>query len=151
MDIEIIKLNPTDIGDFSALIKVFEDVFEWENFTFPKSKHLERLLDNSNFLVFVGKKDKKLVGGLTAYVLDRYDTEKPSAYIYDLAVITDLQRKGIGKILIAALNDYCTKNGFIEVFVQAETDDLQAVNFYRTTPITSELKATHFTYSFDNN
>lgn len=150
MDIEIRKLNPTDIDNFTDLIKIFEDVFEWENFTIPKSKHLQRLLDDSNFLVLVGKVDKKIVGGLTAHVLHRYDTEKPSAYIYDIAVITKLQRKGIGKLLIATLNDYCIKNGFNEVFVQAETDDIQAVNFYKTTPISNELKATHFTYSFDN-
>ncbi len=151
MDIEIRKLNPTDIDDFSDLIKVFEEVFEWENFIFPKSNHLQRLLDNPNFLVFIGETDKKLVGGITVHVLDRYDTEKPSAYIYDLAVITDFQRKGIGKFIIATLNDYCKQNGFSEVFVQAETDDIRAVNFYKTTPISSELNATHFTYSFDNN
>ncbi len=53
-------------------------------------------------------------------------------------------------MLITSLNDYCEKNGFNEVFVQAETADLQAVNFYKTTPISSELMATHFTYSFEN-
>ncbi len=81
--------------------------------------------------------------------MDRYDTEKPFAYIYDIAVLTGFQRKGIGKLLIAGFNDYCEKNGFSEVFVQAETDDIEAVNFYRTTPISSELRATHFTYSFE--
>ena len=149
MDIEIRKLNSTDIGDFTDLIKIFEDVFEWENFTIPKSKHLQRLLDDSNILVFVGNVDKKVVGGLTAHVLHRCDTEKPSAYIYELGVITYLQRKGIGKLLLENLNDYCNKNGFNEVFVQAETSDIQAINFYKTTPISSELKATHFTYSFE--
>jgi aminoglycoside 3-N-acetyltransferase I len=97
----------------------------------------------------VAKTKEKVIGGLTAHVLDRYDTEKPSAYIYDIAVLTTQQRKGIGNLLIATLNDYCKKNGFSEVFVQAETDDHQAVNFYRTTPNTHELQATHFTYSFD--
>lgn len=53
-------------------------------------------------------------------------------------------------MLISTLNDICRKNNLNEVFVQTETDDIQAVNFYRTTPISDELKATHFTYSFDN-
>ncbi len=149
MDIEIRRLNPTDIDDFSNLIKVFEVVFEWEKFMFPKANHLQRLLDNSQFLVFVATSDKKLVGGLTAHVLNRYDSEKPTAYIYDIAVLTDQQRNGIGKLLIANLNDYCERNGFNEVFVQAETEDFQAVNFYKTTQFSSEMKATHFTYSFD--
>ncbi len=150
MDIEIRKLNSTDIDDFSDLVIVFEEVFEWENFSFPRRPHLQRVLENSNFLAFVAKADKKLIGGLTAYILERYDTEKPSAYIYDIAVLTEQQRKGIGKLLIATLNDFCEKNGFNEVFVQAETEDSQAMNFYKTTPISSEMKATHFTYSFDS-
>lgn len=151
MEIKTRKLNPTDINDFLDLITVFKEVFEWKDIILPGTKHQQGLLNNSNFLVFVATADKKIVGGLTVYVLDKYDTEKPSAYIYDLAVVTNLQRKGIGKLLIKAVNDYCRKNGFHEVFVQAETDDIQAVNFYRTTPISSELKATHFIYSFDNN
>ncbi|MES2678946.1 MAG: GNAT family N-acetyltransferase [Bacteroidota bacterium] len=150
MDIEISKLDSTDIDHFSDLIKIFEEVFEWGNFSVPSRQHLQGVLENLNFLVFVAIIDKKLVGGLTAYILDRYDIEKPSAYIYDIAVLTDRQRKGIGKLLIKTFNSYCEKNGFDEVFVQAETHDIQAVNFYKATSITSQLKATHFTYSFYN-
>lgn len=150
MKIEISKLAPNDIDYFTDLIRIFEKIFEWDNFSTPKRTHLQKLISNKNLLVFVAKTNKKLLGGLTAHVLDRYDSEKASVYIYDLAVITEFQRKGIGKLLIATLNDYCKKNDFNEVFVQAETDDIQAVNFYRTTAISNELKATHFTYSFDN-
>ena len=149
MNVEIQILTPEDTDCFSELIKVFEKVFEWENFSPPTNSYLQRLLNNKSFLVFVAKTNHSLLGGLTAHVLYRYDTEKPSAYIYDMAVSPQFQRKGIGKLLIATLNDYCKKNGFSEVFVQAETNDHQAVNFYRTTPNTSELQATHFTYSLD--
>ena len=149
MDIK--KLLSKDVNDFLKLIQVFENVFEWENLKFPTQTHLQKLLNNSNFFVFVAKNGDKLIGGLTAHVLDRYDNPKPSVYVYDLAVLPNYQRKGIGKKLMATLNEYCDKNGFNEVFVQAETDDLQAINFYRTTPISDELKATHFTYSFNKN
>jgi aminoglycoside 3-N-acetyltransferase I len=148
MDTEILKLNHNDLDNFSALISVFEDVFEWEVFSIPQRVYLERLLQHPNFIVFVAKSDTEVVGGLTAYVIDRYDTEKPSAYIYDIAVVTNFQRQGIGKLLIAALNDYCKTNGFSEVFVQAETADIHAVNFYKKTAISSELAVKHFTYSF---
>ncbi len=151
MNIEIERLTHKGIDDFSDLIKVFEIIFEWDNFSLPTKSHLQRLLSNESFLVFVAKKDEKVVGGLTAYILDKYDNEKSSVYIYDIAVLTEQQRKGIGKLLITTLNHYCEKNGFDEVFVQAETEDTQAINFYRTTPISKKLKATQFIYSFDTN
>lgn len=149
MDIKIQLLTHKDTDYFSALLNVFEETFEWENFTPPTPTHLQKLLNNNRFLVFVAKTNHIILGGLTVHVLDRYDTEKPSAYIYDIAVLPNYQRKGIGKLLIATLKDYCAKNGFSEVFVQAEADDHQAVNFYRATPNISELQATHFTYSID--
>lgn len=149
MNVEIQKLTKRDTDSFSELIKVFKETFEWENFSLPTNIHLQRLLKKKSFLVFTAKLDQNIIGGLTAHVLERYDLERPSAYIYDIAVLSKYQRKGIGKLLIETLNKYCEKKGFSEVFVQAETDDQQAVNFYRKTPNTSELQATHFTYSFN--
>jgi aminoglycoside 3-N-acetyltransferase I len=149
MDIAITKLTHNDTADFSDLLALFEAVFEWDNFSLPNPSYLRQLLENPAFFVFVAKYDKKVVGGLTVYVLDRYDTEKKLAYIYDLGVTTALQRKGIGTMLIAAVNDFCIRNGFSEAFVQAETGDTHAVNFYRTTPIRSEMSAIQFTYSYD--
>jgi aminoglycoside 3-N-acetyltransferase I len=147
MDVKIIRLTHTDIDPFTDLINVFKEVFEWSSV--PTKTHLQKVLTNPTFGVFIAKADSKLVGGLTVHILNSYETEKPSAYIYDLAVLAEYQRQGIGKSLIMAVNDYCRHHGFGEVFVQAEADDEQAVNFYRTTDISSELQATHFTYSFD--
>lgn len=149
MNVEIQKLTKKDTDGFSELIKVFKETFELENFSSATNIHLQRLLKKKSFLVFIAKLDQNIIGGLTAHVLERYDLEMPSAYIYDIAVLSKYQRKGIGKLLIEKLNNYCEKKGFSEVFVQAETDDQQAVNFYRTISNMNELQATHFTYSFN--
>ncbi len=149
MDIEIRRLSRQDVDDFSALISVFENVFEWENFSFPSREHLQRIITNPNFIVLVAKTASEVIGGLTAHTLCNYASEKASAYVYDLAVSTEFQRKGIGKRLMKTLNEYCSQIGFKEIFVQAESDDYQAVNFYRRTPISGELQATHFYYSLD--
>ncbi len=149
MNIALTKLSPNNIEDFISLISVFEDVFEWETFPPPSRLHLQKVLSNPTFIALVAKADEKVVGGLTAYVLESYQTEKPSVYIYDVAVATSSQRQEIGKKLIAFLIEYCQQNGFQEAFVQAEKADTHAINFYRKTPISSELQATHFTYSFD--
>lgn len=151
MNTKISKLTSTDIDDFSRLVQIFDQVFEWQLSSIPDSSHLQKVISNSRFIAFVAKANNEVIGGLTAHVLDRYDAEKPSAYLYDLAVLSAQRRKGIGKQLVAALNEHCRKNGFSEVFVQAEAEDLQAVDFYKTTPITDEMKAIQFTYSLEEN
>lgn len=94
---EIKVLTPDDIDRFQELVSVFEIVFEMENFGKPKRTHLQKLLDKESFFAIIALHDNKVVAGLTVYVLDQYYSGKPLAYLYDLAVLTEFQRKGIGK------------------------------------------------------
>lgn len=149
MTSEIKTLSSQDTNDFVALIKIFSDVFEMKDLKIPAHKYLENLLNKPDFLVLVAKHDNTVIGGLTVYVLHRYYSTKPIAYIYDVGVMPNYQRKGIGKKLISYLTQYCEENNFEDAYVEAETDDTHAVNFYKTTQISSVLQATHFTYSFD--
>ena len=127
------KLDENDFDRFIEVIRLFEDVFEMKNFKMPDSNHLQSLLSKSDFFVFAAFQDDKVIGGLTAYVLDQYYSEKPLAYIFDLAVDTKYQRQGIGKKLITEMNKYCTEKGFKEVFVQADKVEDYAIDFYRST------------------
>lgn len=147
MNLYIKKLSTTDITQFIELIRVFEEVFEMQNFQIPPETHLEKLLTKSDFMVFVALKDEEVVAGLTLYTLDQYYSIKPLAYIYDLAVKTTLQRQGIGQQLIQATNAHCKELGYEEVFVQADKVDEYALDFYRKTQPTEEEDVSHFYYS----
>ncbi len=147
MKVAIEQLCEKDIQKFTELIYLFEDVFEMEDFVIPGSDHLVKLLANPNFIVLVASANNEIVGGLTAYVLDQYYSTRPLAYIYDLAVKKQEQRKGIGKKLISAFNQFCQEIGFEEVFVQADKEEQHAVNFYRSTDPTEEEQVIHFYYT----
>ncbi len=147
MNVKIRKLDVKDVEQFKNLILVFEDVFEMKDFTMPDSSHLASLLSNSDFIVFTASIDGQVVGGLTAYVLHQYYSTRPLAYIYDLAVKQDYQRKGIGKNLIDSFNQDCQANGFEEVFVQADQSEQYAIDFYRSTRPTEEEPVVHFYYT----
>lgn len=135
------------MSDFKDLIEVFKVVFGNEEAT-PESEYLATLLANPCFIVFVVKIKDKVVGGLTIYVLHRYYNTRPSAYIYDLGILPYYQRQGLGKALITEVCMFCAQNNFEEAYVEAESDDIDAVSFYRKTKSTSEINATHFNYSF---
>lgn len=147
MNISTTILGTNNINEFVEVINLFEDVFEMENFTFPSTQTLQSTLANPNFLVMVARHDEVIVGGLTVYVLSPYYSEKAYAYIFDLAVRREYQRKGIGKQLIRALNEYCRANNVEEVFVQADVVDYYALDFYRSTKPTGEEQVIHFTYA----
>ena len=90
--------------------------------------------------------DKKVVGGLTAHVLPLTYFPSSEVYVYDLAVETEFQRKGIGRQLINSLKEYRAGLHFKEVFVQADLEDGHALEFYRATGGMAE-SVVHFSYA----
>lgn len=150
MKTEIQLLKPNELEELYELISVFEAVFEMKNFKRPNDKHLQSLLNKDAFFAVVAKIEGKIVAGLTVYVLDQYYSEKPLAYIYDLAVLIEYQRKGIGRKLIEFTNEHCRQKGFEEVFVQADKVDDYATEFYRSTKPTAEEQVVHFFYTLQN-
>ena len=144
---QIIKLNHHDTSRFMEVIRLFEHVFEMKNFKMPPEDHLKQLLEKPEFHVFAALNEEKVIGGLTAYTLEQYYATKPLAYIYDLAINQSFQRKGIGGELIEAFKSFCQKEGFEEVFVQADRIDQHAVDFYRKTNPTEEEDVLHFYYT----
>ncbi len=142
---EIRKLNSEETLAFRALVEIFTEVFEMENLL-PSNEHLHSLLLNKYFLVVAVLDNGKVIGGLTIYVLHRYYSENPIAYIYDVGISPAYQGKGIGKKLMEETCKLFKSMGFEEAYVEAESDDIDAVEFYRITKYSSELEARHFTY-----
>ena len=145
MKTEYKKLKIEDLGYLTELIKVYEEVFEMKNFTLPTAQYLQSLLEKETVIFYVAVIDKKVVGGLTAHVLPSTYFTSSEVYIYDLAVETEFQRKGIGRHLIKSLKEYCVSLGLKEVFVQADLEDRHAIDFYRATGGIAE-SVVHFSY-----
>lgn len=149
MKTEIQLLKSTDLNKLKELILVFENVFEMKQFELPSDTYLQKLLDKETFFAVISLVQDRIIGGLTGYILDQYYSEKPLAYIYDLAVLTEYQRKGVGRKLIKFTNEYCKQKGYEEVFVQADEIDDYAIDFYRSTKPTAEEKVIHFYYTLE--
>ncbi len=125
---EISQLQEQEIADFQSLIQIFKEVFEHKD-QLPGNEHLQKLLTDPDFIVFVVRSEGKVVGGLTIYVLHQYYSVKPLAYTYDVGIAPEFQRQGLGKKLISAVADFCSENGFEQAFVEAESDDFEAISF----------------------
>lgn len=144
-DIKIVRLNNSDLERFIELIRLFNEVFE-EYHCIGPSEHLNKLLSKSDFHAIIALRNDIMVGGLTAYELNRYYSDKSELYIYDIAVKTKFHNQGIGKKLISYLKDYGVKNEIETIFVEAHSEDEQAVKFYESTFGVSE-KVDHFNFN----
>jgi aminoglycoside 3-N-acetyltransferase I len=133
MTLELKKLNSQDLPQFKELLHLFEEVFEMGATPLPDDGYLNRLLSKETFMAFVAVMDQQVVGGLTVYTMEQYHEAGTLAYIHDLAVKTEFQRKGIGKRLLESLSDHCRTIGINQIFVQADDTDAHALEFYQST------------------
>lgn len=136
------RLGVSDLSALRALNQVFSEVFEdeaaYERLP-PHDDYLKALLAKPSFIALVAMEDKNVVGGLVAYVLEKFEQERSEVYIYDLAVAEAHRRKGIATGLIIELKKIAKQIGAYAIYVQANPEDVPAVKLYESLGIKEEV------------
>jgi aminoglycoside 3-N-acetyltransferase I len=127
------NLTADDHELFDGLLSMFGEAFgEVETFNAkrPGKAYRRRLLGSDTFIAMAAVEGGAVVGGLAAYVLEKYEQERSEVYIYDLAVAEAHRRRGIATALIDRVVDIAKARGAHVVFVQADIADAPAVALY---------------------
>ena len=127
------RLRQNDISDMRALLSVFADAFEMDEEYLnaqPGNDYLQTRLSAPHFITLVAKKEDEIIGGLCAYVLDKFEQQRAEIYLYDLAVLCAYRRRGVATALIQALKSEALACGANVIFVQADGDDHVARSLY---------------------
>lgn len=130
------QLATSDVHLLKELLKVFGEAFgdvSTYQDAVPDDAYLTSLLGKDHFIVMIAQSATgEVVGGLAAYVLEKFEQERKEIYIYDLAVDTDHRRKGIATALINKLKDIARSTGAYVIFVQADPGDDTATKLYES-------------------
>lgn len=135
MNVSYKLLSDSDLHLFKELLKVFGESFEdprTYQSAVPSDAYLESLLGKDHFLALVALAGEKVVGGLAAYVLEKFEQERKEVYIYDLAVSCDYRRQGIATGLVNRLRTIAKERGAYVIFVQADSGDIPAIRLYES-------------------
>lgn len=148
MDTTTQRLSTNDLSSIRALNEVFSRTFDdpesYHNHL-PSDAYLTQFLADEKHIVLIAKQAEKVVGGLVAYQLDKFESERREIFIYDLAVDPAFQRQGIGKKLIESLKLFAKEIGAYTVFVQADEKD-EAIKFYEALGPSENLKTRNFDF-----
>lgn len=116
-----------------AMLAVFGEAFG-EPQTYcakqPDAAYLARLLSGDAFIALAALKDGKVVGGLAAYELKKFEQPRSEIYIYDLAVSGAHRRQGVATALIEELQRIAAERGAWVIYVQADHGDDPAIALY---------------------
>lgn len=126
-------VGPDDLGVMRAMLAMFGEVFDdLPTYTGapPDDSYLASLLANDGFIAIAALAGERVVGGLAAYVLPKFEQARSEVYLYDLAVEAAMRRRGIATALIEALSTLARERGAWVVFVQADPGDDPAIALY---------------------
>jgi aminoglycoside 3-N-acetyltransferase I len=96
----------------------------------PSTDYLANLLSSETFIALAAFDNERVVGGLAAYVLPKFEQARKEIYIYDLAVASEHRCQGIATALITHLKRVAIELGAYVIFVQADYGDDPAVALY---------------------
>jgi len=136
------RLVSGDVALLRKLNALFAEVFDDPD-TYsagsPSDAYVERLLARDHIFAVVATIDTVVVGGLTAYELDKFEMERRELYIYDLAVATAYRRQGIATSLISYLRRVAEDHGAWVIYVQADHGDMAAIALYEKLGIREDV------------
>ena len=131
--VAIHQLAPDDVTRMEAMSTMFGVAFEDAD-TYggarPSAAYLRRLLASETFIALTAEDEGRVVGGIAAYELHKFEQERSEIYLYDLAVSDSHRRRGIATALISRLAEIAATRGAHVVFVQADYGDDPAIALY---------------------
>lgn len=131
----VVEYHRADLDSIKELLVVFAFAFEdHESYrsAVPSDEYLNNLLEREDFIPLVAIANGRVVGGLAAYVLQKFEQERSEIYIYDLAVDEAYRRRGIATGLINKLREIARETGAWVIYVQADHGDDPAIKLYES-------------------
>jgi aminoglycoside 3-N-acetyltransferase I len=117
------------------LTSVFAEAFgEHEEYMAapPTDAYLSGILAKEHIIVLAASAAGRVVGGLVAYELDKFERQRREIYIYDLAVAAGYRRQRIATGLIERLQEIAAQRAAWVVYVQADYGDDAAIALYQS-------------------
>ena len=142
MSVEIRLLGPGDLPVMHRMLDMFAAAFEDSaayDSARPDDAWLMRLLGSEGFIALAAVADGAVVGGIAAYVLDKFEQARREVYLYDLAVAEPWRRRGIATALIGELKRVARARGAYVIFVQADLGDDPAIALYESLGVREDV------------
>lgn len=141
-EIDVRVLATVEMHELRAMLSMFGGAFG-DSPTYeskqPDDAYLQRLLSSHTFVAIAAVAGAEVVGGLTAYVLPKFEQARSELYIYDLAVAEPFRRRGVATALIERLKSYACEHKIHVIFVQADYGDEAAIALYTKLGLREEV------------
>lgn len=141
------ELKVADESDFEKIVEVGDDLFDFE----VKPDSLKAFLEDDKHYLVLAYYRKKVVGMASGFAYLHPDKDL-ALFVNEVAVIDELQGKGIGSAMVEYLCQYAKTRGCMEAWVATERTNIPARKaFTKAGGLESPDAITLITYNFNEN
>lgn len=112
-------------------------------------EYAARLLENPLNFLLVAECDQQPVGFVWGYLLQRLDRDNRQLFVYEVDVLPDARRQGVGTSLMNFVAAYTIEHRLMEAFVLTEPENTDANSLYQRTGAIHEGLSAMFLYGSD--
>jgi ribosomal protein S18 acetylase RimI-like enzyme len=144
---EIKKVTKHDIDIINDLLANHIDSSDFQG-RLPTIAHLETLLDDDRSYLLAVVIDTKVVGYSLAYRFPSLYAIGNMAYLYDIDVVPEQRRKGIGRLLIETMISFLKQDDVVELWLGTAVDNSPAQRLFTATGAIKSGE-TFYDYTYD--
>ena len=138
----VVRLTARDGARLRQLNQLFAEAFDdFHAYAGapPTDAYLEQWLGKSHVFALAAVQGGRVLGGLVAYELEKFEQARREIYIYDLAVDASHRRQGLATALIRELQALAAGRGAYVIYVQADHGDDPAIALYQKLGVREEV------------
>ena len=124
-----IQVNKLGRGDDSLVEFIINDLMGPDNGK-PSAGHIHNLLADDRTYLYAAQFEKSVAGYALAYKFPSLYSSGYLAYLYDIEVLQQYRRKGVGLLLMETLKRDLKQAGVHELFLGTATDNVEGQAFF---------------------
>jgi GNAT superfamily N-acetyltransferase len=130
-----ITIKEATLKDLSGILNLYSTVLDnGDVLTIEQAEMLfKKMQTYPNYKVYIAKNEEEIVGTFALLIMDNLAHQgTPSGIVEDVAVLNNLQGKGIGKLMMEFAMVQCKKAGCYKLILSSNVKRKEAHAFYES-------------------
>jgi GNAT superfamily N-acetyltransferase len=130
-----INIKEATLKDLSSILNLYSTVLDNGNILTNEQSEIlfKKMQTYPNYKVYIAENEEEIVGTFALLIMDNLAHQgTPSGVVEDVAVLNDLQGKGIGKLMMEFAMEKCKEAGCYKLVLSSNVKRTEAHAFYES-------------------
>jgi GNAT superfamily N-acetyltransferase len=130
-----INIKEATLKDLSSILNLYSTVLDNGNILTNEQAEIlfKKMQTYPNYKVYIAENEEEIVGTFALLIMDNLAHQgTPSGVVEDVAVLNDLQGKGIGKLMMEFAMEKCKEAGCYKLVLSSNVKRTEAHAFYES-------------------